>query len=229
MFDVMQRRPKDRPSVVEERLRAWVDRQPAGPVFVVDFPRHGRRTSAPPVGEETLDAAASRRPTGPAEPVEPETAHLAGLLEAGAHHLSTARAAHLVQCREAAVQARALAAFAACRPAAVLDRPDAEVGAAAAASRAARPAVLTAVSEWAVDEVMVAFGLSSAAASRLLTESVILAQRLPATLDALEGGVISWAHARMLTEVLAPLADDAVRAEVEARLLARAAAGRWAN
>ena len=63
------------------------------------------------------------------------------------------------QCREAAELARALAAFAAARPAAVLDRPDGEVGAAAAASRAARPAALTTVSEWAVDEVMVALGL----------------------------------------------------------------------
>ena len=83
------------------------------------------------------------------------------LLEAGAGHLAAARAAHREQCRQAAVQARALAAFAAARPAALLDRPDDEVGAAAAASRAARPAALTEVSEWAVDEVMVALSLSS--------------------------------------------------------------------
>ena len=94
------------------------------------------------------------------------------------------------------MQARALAAFAAQRPAAVLDRPDEQVGAAAAASRAARPAALTQVSEWAVDEVMVALGLSSAAAAGLLADSVTLDERLPATLDALEAGVIGWAHAR---------------------------------
>ena len=119
------------------------------------------------------------------------------------------------------MQARALAAFAAHRPAAVLDRPDEQVGAAAAASRAARPAALTQVSEWAVDEVMVALGLSSAAAAGLLADSVTLAERLPATLDALEAGVIGWAHARMLAEVVGPVKDEA-RAGVEARLLARA-------
>jgi len=82
------------------------------------------------------------------------------LLEVGAGHLEAARAAYREQGKQAAVQARALAAFAAARPAALLDRPDEEVGAAAAASRAARPAALTEVSEWAVDEVMVAFGLT---------------------------------------------------------------------
>jgi hypothetical protein len=131
-----------------------------------------------------------------------------------------------VQCREAAVRGRHLATFAARRPVGVLDRPDQEVGAAAVASRAARPAVLTGVSEWAVDEVMVAFGLSSAAAAALLAESITLVQRLPATLDALEAGALSWGHARMLAAVLAPLADERVRAEVEDRPLARAAAGR---
>ena len=116
------------------------------------------------------------------------------------------------------MQARALAAFAAQRPAAVLDRPDGEVGAAAAASRAARPAALTQVSEWAVDEVMVALGLSSGAAAGLLADSVTLDERLPATLDALEAGTIGWAHARALAELVGPVKDEA-RAGVEARLL----------
>src|SRR5690349_19435420 len=49
---------------------------------------------------------------------------LGRLLEAGAGHLEAARAASREQGRQAAVQARALAAFAAARPAAVLDRPD---------------------------------------------------------------------------------------------------------
>ncbi|WP_142023991.1 DUF222 domain-containing protein [Blastococcus colisei] len=155
--------------------------------------------------------------------VEPELAAFAGLLEVGAGHLARAKAAHRVQWREAAVQVRALAAFAAARPAAALDRPDDEVGAAAAASRAARPAMLTQVSEWAVDEVMVALGLSSQAATVLLTDSVTLVEQLPATVAALEAGTISWTHARMLIQVLAPLSDDGVRAEVEAGLLAGAA------
>ena len=49
-----------------------------------------------------------------------------------------------------------------------------------------------------------------------------LAERLPATLDALEAGVIGWAHARALAELVGPVKDEA-RAGVEARLLARAA------
>jgi hypothetical protein len=143
------------------------------------------------------------------------------MVEAGAGHLAMARAAHVEQCRQAGVQARALAAFAAQRPAAVLDRSDEEVGSAAAASRAARPAALTGVSEWAVDEVMVALGLSSSAATGLLTDSITLAERLPATLAALEAGRISWPHARAMAEIVGPVKDEA-RGEVEARLLARA-------
>ena len=131
------------------------------------------------------------------------------LLEVGAGHLAAAHAAYTEQGRAAAVQARALAAFAAARPAALLDRPDQEVGAAAAASRAARPAVLTEVSEWAVDEVMATFALSAPAAGGLLADSITLVQRLPATLDALEAGIISWAHARMLAEVVGPVKDEA--------------------
>jgi hypothetical protein len=171
---------------------------------------------------------------GPVLFYEPTTAHgrrpgvelpqapaFARLLETGASHLEVAKAAYAEQCRQAAVQARALAAFARARPAGVLDRPDDEVGAAAASSRAARPAALTAVSEWAVDEVMLALNLSSSAATTLLSESVILVDQLPATLEALEQARIGPSHARMLTEVLTPLHEEK-RAEVEARLLARA-------
>ena len=146
----------------------------------------------------------------------------AGLLERGAAHLAAARSAYRESCRQAAVQARELAAFATARPAAVLDRPDDEVGAAAAASRAARPASLTAVSEWAVDEVMVALGMSSAAASNALNEAVVLVERLPGTLAALEDGLIGPLHARMLVEVLGPVRDE-VRGDLEASLLAKAA------
>jgi hypothetical protein len=143
------------------------------------------------------------------------------LLEAGADRLSGARQAQLEQRRQAAVQVRELAAFAAFRPAGSLDRSDEEVGAAAAASRAARPAALTTVSEWAVDEVMLALALSSPAATALLAESIVLAERLPATVDALEEGRISWRHAQAMAEIVAPVKDE-VRADVEARLLARA-------
>jgi len=184
--------------------------------YVLDGEPHtdpATRRAVLPVADPAVDPAA----------VEPETAGFAGLLEAGATQLERAKDAQRAQSRAAAVQARALAAFAAARPAGALDRPDTEVGAAAAASRAARPAALTPVSEWAVDEVMVALGLSAHAASAALTESILLVQRLPATLAALQAGALTPGHARMLTEVLGPVADDGVRAAVEARLLARAA------
>lgn len=154
--------------------------------------------------------------------VEREWRPFAALLDEGAAHLGSAAAAEREERRQAAVRARSLAAFAAQRPAAVLDRPAGEVGAAAVASREARPAALTEVSEWAVDEVMVALGLSSQAASALLAESVALVEQMPATLDALESGTLSYAHVRMLIEVLAPLSDE-VRGEVEAKVLSRAA------
>ena len=201
---------------------------PRDRTFVLDLENH-RRESADVTSQATEDEQPTEddlRPEdeGPAEHEVPvEVISFAGLLERGAGHLAAAKAVRLRQCRDAAELARALTAFAAARPAAVLDRPDGEVGAAAAASRAARPAVLTTVSEWAVDEVMVALGLSSPAAARLLADSVALTQQLPATLAALGAGTISWAHAQMLVEVLAPMSDPAKRAEVEERLLARAA------
>ena len=200
---------------------------PRDRTFVLDLENH-RRESADVTSQATEDEQPTEddlRPEdeGPAEHEVPvEVISFAGLLERGAGHLAAAKAVRLRQCRDAAELARALTAFAAARPAAVLDRPDGEVGAAAAASRAARPAVLTTVSKWAVDEVMVALGLSSPAAARQLADSVALTQQLPATLAALEAGTISWAHAQMLVEVLAPL-TGAKRTEVEARLLARAA------
>jgi hypothetical protein len=135
-------------SVLEQDLERFLRRLPGRPVFLVDFPPHGRRPAAPPPAEEPAAE----------DPLERRMASLAGLLEAGAGHLAVAARAHREQGRQAAVRARALAAFAACRPAAGLDRADAEVGAAAAASRAARPAALTAVSEWSVDEAMAVLG-----------------------------------------------------------------------
>ena len=210
--------------------------------FIFDADPHGtRRTTREPTpsAELRLDPIATPQPAE-SEPAasEPESrpeqddeplvderfpllGRFRGLLEAGAERLAGARAAYREQCRLAAVQVRELAAFAALRPAGALDRPDEEVGAAAAASRAARPAALTKVSEWAVDEVMLALGLSSAVATGLLADSITLAERLPATVDALEQARIGWPHARAMAEIVGPLQDEA-RAGVEARLLARA-------
>ena len=188
--------PHGGPSAVDEWLRrSLIDSSPLRvelvfprSVFVLEGEPHGagswrsgaRRAGARRAGVVPPEAADLLEPETAADLSEPETAGFAGLLEAGATHLGRARAAHRAQGRAAAVQARELVLFARQRPAGVLDRPGEEVGAAAVASRAARPAVLTPVSEWAVDEVMVALGLSSAAASRLLTDSITLVQRLPA-------------------------------------------------
>jgi hypothetical protein len=200
-------------SVFEQDLERFFRKLPGRPVFLVDYPPHGGRPAEPPPVEES----------GTEDPLEQRMASLAELLETGARHLAVAAGAYREQSRQAAVQARALAAFAGCRSAPVLDRPDDEVGAAAAASRAARPAALTQVSEWAVDEVMATFGMSSAAAGTLLQQSVTIVGQLPATLSALEAGVISWPHAVMLADVLSLLTDPATRAAVEAGLLGRAA------
>ena len=132
---------------VAQAVRQWDNR-----VFIVDLTPHGSRS-----------VAADPDPAPVPDPVlEPEGVELPGLervrslLEDGAGHLQAAVAVAREQARQAAVQARKLAAFARCRPAALLDRPENEVGAAAAGSRAARPEVLAEVSEWAVDEVSAA-------------------------------------------------------------------------
>ncbi|MCW2700870.1 MAG: putative endonuclease [Blastococcus sp.] len=234
-------------SPVEQLLGQRLAGLPGAPVFIVVGEPHGRRTAAPQPSTEPSVPPPTEPSTGPlvevldgvpgpipedvpnppsaqsVEDLPAGSALLRQLLETGAGHLTAAKAAYLKSCRQAAVQARELAAFAAQRPAAILDRPDEEVGAAAAASRAARPAVLTAVSEWAVDEVAGTFGMSGAAASELLSVSVTLVAQLSATVAALEDGVIGWAHARMLAEVLAPLTDPTVRAQAEERLLSGAA------
>jgi hypothetical protein len=190
--------------------------------FVVDAHPHGdARTTVGP--EPAAEPEPDPDPNTEFESDErlPQLGRFRELLEAGADRLAAARAAQWEQRRQAAVQVRELARFAALRPAGALDRPDEEVGSAAAASRAARPTALTTVSEWAVDEVMLALGLSSPAATALLAESIVLAERLPATVTALEEGRIGWQHAQAMAEIVGPVKDE-VRAEVEARLLTRA-------
>ncbi|WP_448614828.1 DUF222 domain-containing protein [Modestobacter sp. URMC 112] len=164
----------------------------------------------------------ARRPAPAPDALLPGALEWDAQFGAGLAALDQVRAAQAAIGREQAVRARALVAFARSRPAS-LDRPDAEVGAAAVASRAARPTVLGAVSEWAVDEVAVALSMTGAAASRLLAESLQLVDRLPGTLAALEAGEIHWAHAQVLCDLVTPLPDPVVRAEAERRLLARVA------
>jgi len=147
----------------------------------------------------------------------------ARLLESGASHLDGALAAARELARVHAVRVRRLAAFARSRPSALFDRAPGERGAASPASFAARPAVLTEVSEWAVDEAAATLGVSGRTASLMLVEAVTLVEGLPATLAALSAGDISPAHAQAIVELAGPVSTGDKRAEVEAAVLPRAA------
>lgn len=197
---------------VPVRLAAW--RLP-GP----ELPQRPRRVSVRIV-DPLLGHGATPRSEAIGDGVLPQFGTLARLLADGADALGRARDADRALGRAAAARARALATFARQRPASLIDRVPGEVGAASAATRAARPAALTAVSEWAADELAGTFSLAPHAATALLVDSLVLVEQLPATLDALERGRIGWKHTRVLVELLAPVSDD-VRGEIEAKLLAR--------
>ena len=126
--------------------------------------------------------------------------------------------------RQTARRARAVARFAADRPA-TADRAQGEPGAMSAERWAARPEALRQVSEWTTQELVVALSLSAPAAETLLIRSLDLVHRLPGTLVALEAGALHPGHLWTMLDKVAPIEDAAVRAEVEAALL-RWAAGR---
>jgi hypothetical protein len=139
-------------------------------------------------------------------------------------HLGAVQAADREIARQTAVRARAVAAFAADRPADV-DRAQGEKGAMSPERWAARAEILRPVSEWAARELVLALSISAEAAEALLSRSLTLVHRLPGTLAALEAGALHPGHLWPLLEHVAPITDDQVRAEVEAALL-RWAAGR---
>ncbi|MGY1886718.1 DUF222 domain-containing protein [Blastococcus sp. SYSU DS0753] len=120
--------------------------------------------------------------------------------------------------RQTALRARAVAEFAATRPASA-DRPAGQPGAMSEERRAARPEVLADVSEWAAQELVVALSISTQAAEQLLTRSLTLVHRLPGTLAALERGDLHPGHLWPMLERVAPIADAAKRAAVERELL----------
>ncbi|MGY1715362.1 DUF222 domain-containing protein [Geodermatophilus sp. SYSU D01106] len=124
--------------------------------------------------------------------------------------------------RQSALRYRAVAAFALSRPSSV-DRPQGARGAMAADRWAVRPELLRSVSEWATQELSIALSLTSHAAESLLTTSLTLVHRLPATLNALEAGAVHAGHVTALLDHVAPIADDTVRAALERDLLAWAA------
>jgi hypothetical protein len=115
--------------------------------------------------------------------------------------------------------ATSLAEFARCRPATLFDRQPGERGVMSAATRATRPAALTEVSEWAVDEVAPTLRISGAAATAQLAESRVLVERLPLTLQLLSRGELRPAHARQMVNTVGEVADDVLRADIEAQVL----------
>lgn len=141
------------------------------------------------------------------------------LLAAGTAVLAQAAASAQAASRAAAAEVRALAAFARFRPQRQFDRQPGERGAMSAASRAARPEALSEVSEWAADEVALALRIGGPAASGRLSDALTLVERLPATLALLDEGLISWEHARQMVAQVGPVADDALRGRIEARVL----------
>ena len=70
-----------------------------------------------------------------------------------------------------------------------------------------------------------ALSISETAAQARLERALILVQRLPGTLAALEAGALHAGHVRPMIDLVAAIEDPEVRAEVEAGLL-RWAAGR---
>ncbi|CCH88831.1 putative HNH endonuclease [Modestobacter italicus] len=216
MFEHLAALTPERDSDLESRLRAVLDA--ARVELAVHFIAHGS-APAPAAEPDAVAEPEAEVGSGPEVGQLPGAPRLQRLLEEGGGHLDRAVAAHREAARAAAEQAEALAAFARCRPSS-LDRPDSEIGAAAARTRAARPSALTEVSEWAVDEVAVALRLTADAASALLVESVLLVDRLPETLAALHEGRISWRHAQVMTDLVSRLSDE-LRPIAEARLLSR--------
>jgi hypothetical protein len=148
--------------------------------------------------------------TAPA--LQPRVALSSGPLEA-------VQAADREIARSTARRARAVAEFAASRPASV-DRPQGVPGAMSAERWAARAEVLRPVSEWATQELAVALSLSEAAAQALLERSLTLVHRLPLSLAALEAGRLHPGHLWPLLDKVAPITDDAIRSALERDLLA---------
>ena len=137
--------------------------------------------------------------------------------------LGTVQAADREIAQQTARRARAVAAFAAARPASA-DRAPGEPGCMSAARRAARPASLAEVSEWAAQELAIAMSITTPAAEALLDRSLTLVHRLPGTLAALETGLLHVGHLWPLLDKVAPVDDSTVRERLEQDLLAWVAA-----
>jgi hypothetical protein len=196
-------------SAIERAVATAVERVDAGPLFVVDVLRP----------ELLWGRGWVYEPTAPRHAAASGAGELDRLLAAGAEPLARAAAASREIARLSAVVATSLAEFARCRPATLFDRQPGEQGAMSAATRAARPAALAEVSEWAVDEVAPTLRISGPAATAQLVDALVLDERLPLTLQLLSRGELSPAHARQMVTTVGPVADDALRADIEAHVL----------
>jgi hypothetical protein len=130
---------------------------------------------------QRMRAAAARRERArrlrrEAERASTEWPEFAPQVELGRGPLGEAQAADREIARLYALRARKVAAFAAGRPAA-MDRAQGEPGAMSAERWAVRPDVLKQVSEWATQELSIAFTRSQTRAAGLLEESVTLVRR----------------------------------------------------
>ncbi|MGY1763586.1 hypothetical protein ACI79G_06550 [Geodermatophilus sp. SYSU D00779] len=139
--------------------------------------------------------------------------------------LGAVQAAAREMSRQAALRVRAVAAFAAIRPASV-DRAPGERGAMSAERWAARADVLRSVGEWAAQELSSALDTTTQEAEAELERALTLVSRLPRVLEALEGGLLHEGHLWCLLEHEAPIADDALRTRVEGEVLDWVAARR---
>lgn len=176
-------------------------------------------------GSEAYDLAARRaRASRKPRPESCEWPEFAPPVALAAGPLGVVQAADREIGRQTARRARAVAEFAASRPASN-DRPQGEPGAMSAERWATRPEALREVSEWAAQELVVALSISTEAAEFLLTRSLTLVHRLPGTLAALEAGALHPGHLWPMLDKVAHIENATLRAEVEAVLL-RWAAGR---
>jgi hypothetical protein len=141
-------------------------------------------------------------PAEPLPPAEPMLSAVLGVAAVGDDDCLTlaAQAARSVA-RWQAVLVRAMARFAELRPPEPVD----ERGAA--------------YSEFAADELACVLGVSPGSAAHRLAAAHTLATRLPATLDALEAGMIDYGRAVAMVEITAPLSAEHARA-VEDKVLA---------
>ncbi len=178
----------------------------------------GRRYA---VGVTVVPLSAGSEPPEAASWREPET--LPQMLPSGrtaAENAALLRQITAAESMLAGLRVQAVVELAAARP----DTADRRVGRRAEVEEPG-PGELPGVSEFFADELALVLSCSRTAASTLADECAALAERLPATLAALDAGTLDWPRARAIAGELgwkARAVDPAVVAEVEAAVLPEA-------